>query len=57
LTLGEDVRLWRKPSGSPVVYDHFLKGRTLYVNFAKHTHPQARGEFERALAGGFAGQP
>jgi TolB-like protein/class 3 adenylate cyclase len=57
LTFGEDVRLWRKRSGSPVVYDHFLRGRTLYVNFAKHTHAQARGEFERALAGGFAGQP
>jgi tetratricopeptide (TPR) repeat protein len=50
LTLGEDVRLWRKRSGSPVVYDHFLKGRSLYVNFAKPTHAQARSEFERGLA-------
>jgi adenylate cyclase len=50
LTLGEEVRVWRKRSGSPLVYDHFLKGRTLYVNFAKHTHAEARSEFERALA-------
>ena len=50
LTLGEEARVWRKRSGSPLVYEHFLKGRTLYVNFAKHTHAQARSEFERALA-------
>ena len=50
LTFGEEVRVWRKRSGSPLVYEHFLKGRTLYVNFAKHTHAQARNEFERALA-------
>jgi adenylate cyclase len=50
LTFGEEVRVWRKRSGSPLVYEHFLKGRTLYVNFAKHTHAEARSEFERALA-------
>jgi tetratricopeptide (TPR) repeat protein len=50
LTFGEEMRVWRKRSGSPLVYEHFLKGRTLYVNFAKHTHAQARSEFERALA-------
>jgi len=50
LTRGEEVRVWRKRSGSPLVYEHFLKGRTLYANFAKHTHAQARSEFERALA-------
>jgi adenylate cyclase len=50
LTLGEDARVWRKRSGSPLVYEHFHKGRTLYLNFAKHTHAQARSEFERALA-------
>jgi TolB-like protein len=49
LTLGEEVRVWRKRSGSPLGYEHFLKGRTLYVNFARHTHAQARSEFERAL--------
>jgi adenylate cyclase len=50
LTLGEEVRVWRKRSGSPMVYEHYLKGRTLYINFAKHTHAQARSELEQALA-------
>jgi TolB-like protein/class 3 adenylate cyclase len=50
LTHGEEARIWRKRAGSPLVYEHFLKGRTHYVNFAKHTHAQARSEFERALA-------
>ena len=50
LTIGEAARVWRKRSGSPLAYEHYLKGRTLYANFAKHTHAQARGEFERALA-------
>jgi adenylate cyclase len=50
LTFGEQARVWRKRSGSPLVYEHFLKGRNLYLNFAKHTHAQARSEFERALA-------
>jgi adenylate cyclase len=49
LTFGEQARVWRKRSGSPLVYEYFLKGRSLYVNFAKHTHAQARAEFERAL--------
>jgi len=49
LTLGEQARVWRKRSGSPLVYEHFLKGRSLYLNFARHTHAQARAEFERAL--------
>ena len=42
LALGEQGRVWRKRSGSPLVYEYFLKGRTLYVNFARHTHAQAR---------------
>jgi adenylate cyclase len=50
LTLGEEVRIWRKRAGSPLVYEHHHKGRALYINFAKHTHAQARHEFERALA-------
>jgi tetratricopeptide (TPR) repeat protein len=49
LTLGEEARVWRKRSGSPLVYEHFLRGRTLYNNFARHTHAQARSEFEQAL--------
>jgi len=50
LTFGEQARVWLKRSGSPLVYEHFLKGKTLYVNFAEHTHAQARSEFEQALA-------
>jgi TolB-like protein len=49
LTLGEQGRVWRKRSGSPLVYEHFLKGRSLYVNFARHTHAQARSYLEKAL--------
>ena len=50
LTRGEEVRIWRKRPGSPLVYDHFLRGHSLYVNFGRHTHAQARSEFEQALA-------
>jgi len=49
LTLGEQARVWRRRSGSPLVYEHFLKGRSLYLNFARHTHAQARSDLERAL--------
>jgi TolB-like protein/class 3 adenylate cyclase/tetratricopeptide (TPR) repeat protein len=49
LTLGEQVRVWRKRSGSPLVYEYLLKGRALYVNFARHTHARARDQLERAL--------
>jgi adenylate cyclase len=50
LTFGEEARVWRKRSGSPLVYEHFIKGRALNLNYAKHTHAQARLELERALA-------
>jgi adenylate cyclase len=46
---GEQVRIWRKRSGSPLVYEHFLKGRSLYVNFDRHSHAQARAELEQAV--------
>jgi adenylate cyclase len=49
LTVGEHARIWRKRSGSPLAYDHVLKGRALYVNFARHTHAQALKHFEQAL--------
>jgi adenylate cyclase len=49
LTVGERARVWRKRSGSPLAYEHVLKGRVLYVNFARHTHSQAQNLFERAL--------
>ena len=50
LTQGEQARVWRKRSGSPLVYELFMKGRSQYLNFAKHTHAQAKEETERALA-------
>jgi TolB-like protein/class 3 adenylate cyclase len=50
LTFGEQTRVWRKRTGSPLVYEHFLKCRTLYVKFGRHTHAQARNEAEQALA-------
>jgi adenylate cyclase len=49
LTYGEQVRIWRKRAGSPLVYEHYLKGGHSYINFAKHTHTEARLELERAL--------
>jgi adenylate cyclase len=49
LTDGEQGRVWRKRSGSPLVYEYFLKARTLYVNFDRHTHAQVRYQLERAL--------
>ena len=49
LTDGEQGRVWRKRSGSPLVYEYFLKARTLYVNFDRHTHAQVRDQLERAL--------
>jgi tetratricopeptide (TPR) repeat protein len=49
LTVGERARVWRKRSGSPLAYEYVLKGRALYVNFARQTHAQARAHFEQAL--------
>jgi adenylate cyclase len=49
LAVGEPARVWRKRSGSPLAYEYLLKGRALYVQFRRHTHAQARNQFERAL--------
>lgn len=49
LTQGEQARVWRKRSGSTLVYDAYLRGRNLYLNFAKHTHAEARVHLEQAL--------
>jgi TolB-like protein len=49
LSDGEMAAVWRERSGSPLVYEKFIKGRELYMNFAKQTHGQARREFELAL--------
>jgi TolB-like protein/class 3 adenylate cyclase len=50
LTFGEQVRVWRKRSGSPLVYEHFSKAWNYYVNFGKHTHGRAKEACEQALA-------
>lgn len=50
LTLGEQVSIWRQRSGSPMVYDAYIKGRYFYESFTRQTHRQARTEFEKALA-------
>jgi TolB-like protein/class 3 adenylate cyclase len=49
LKFGNQAAVWRKGSGSPLAYEHFLKGRKLYDNFAKHTHAEAKLQFEQAL--------
>lgn len=49
LTEGEQVSVWRKRSGNPLVYDHYIRARELYTNFSKQTHGQARFGFEEAL--------
>jgi adenylate cyclase len=50
LTHGEQARVWRKRSGSPLVYEHFSKAWSYYVNCGKHTHVRAKEACERALA-------
>jgi len=50
LTHGEQARVWRKRSGSPLVYEHFSKAWRHYVEFGKHTHVRAKEACERALA-------
>ena len=49
LTYGEQARVWRKRSGSPLVYEHFSKAWDYFVNFGRHTHVQAKEACERAL--------
>ncbi len=49
LTEGEQVSVWRQRAGDPLVYDHYIRARELYVNFSKQTHAQARSGFEEAL--------
>jgi adenylate cyclase len=50
LTIGEQARVWRKRSGSPLVYEHFSKAWRFYVHFGRHTHVRAKEACERALA-------
>jgi TolB-like protein/class 3 adenylate cyclase/Flp pilus assembly protein TadD len=50
LAFGEQARVWRKRSGSPMVYEHFSKAESYYNQFGKHTHAQVKEACERALA-------
>ena len=50
LTFGEQARVWRKRSGSPLVYEYFSKAESHYAKFGKHTHGQAKEACEQALA-------
>jgi TolB-like protein/class 3 adenylate cyclase len=50
LAFGEQARVWRKRSGSPLVYEHFLKAQNYYTQFGRLTHAQAKECCERALA-------
>ncbi|HEY6982248.1 adenylate/guanylate cyclase domain-containing protein [Reyranella sp.] len=50
LAFGEQARVWRQRSGSPLVYEQFAKAQSYYVQFGKHTHAQAKEACERALA-------
>jgi adenylate cyclase len=49
LAWGEQARVWRKRSGSPLAYEHYLRGGNLYRMFSKHTHAEARRALELAL--------
>lgn len=50
LTVGEQARVWRKRSGSPLVYEHFWKAWNYYLNFGRHTHIRAKQACECALS-------
>lgn len=47
---GEQAKVWRKRSGSPLVYEHFSKAWSHYIKFGKHTHVRAAEACESALA-------
>jgi hypothetical protein len=49
LTFGEQTRVWRKRSGSPLVYEHFLRVEP-YTSTLPSTLMHKRARFERALA-------
>jgi len=49
LTDGDQAKVWRLRSGSPLVYEKFIKGQHHYLSFSKQTHSQARHQLEGAL--------
>jgi TolB-like protein/class 3 adenylate cyclase len=50
LTFGEQARVWRKRSGTPLAYEYFSKAEGFYAKFGKHTHGRAKEACEHALA-------
>lgn len=49
LTDGEQARIWRMRSGSPLIFEKFSVARELYSQFTKRTHLQTRRLLEEAL--------
>jgi adenylate cyclase len=49
LAEGEKARIWHERSGSPLVYETFLKAIILYRNFSRQSHLQAALELKRTL--------
>ncbi len=50
LTEGEQARLWSERSLNPRVYEAFQRAMSLYRNFARQTHLQARQILQEALS-------
>lgn len=50
LTMGEQARIWRKRAGTPLVYENYLRGRHLFMQFSRRTHLEAQEFLERAVA-------
>lgn len=49
LTEGEQVRIWRKRSGSPRAYEHLVRARRLFHEFSRDTNRRAIAEAEQAI--------
>lgn len=49
LTEGEQARIWSENSRNPRAYEAFQKAMSLYRNFSRQTHRQARHILEEAL--------
>ena len=50
LTEGEQVRIWRRRSGSPATYEHLQKARTLFIDFPRDANRRAIAEADQAIA-------
>ena len=47
---GEQRRDWRRQAGSRKAYDHFSRGRDLYMRFSRSSNAQAKKHLKRAIA-------